>query len=272
MRRSQRSPSLRLTNPLVEITLAGIHARLDTYSAGIATRFPDIAYKAFKEPAHVVIWLPLRKPAIADAGYTSQQYIRTTTQPYGDGATYGQRIEARLSNGMVLPFVTDNFLAPQQAHHLYLLFYNAPSRLEVHSQRLVLHRVPTYAYPQTQLPASEHIYLRCLFGNQRSLPLRQDNDGRDEFQVCQSRKVAEEHERFVEHLPVGIASPAWSMGRVRTQDVVKGDEVTVAHSFRRLRIVANNRGIRTNLVLRKCNAYLHIRIPHDLVYPLCIFF
>ena len=90
MRRSQRSPSLRLTNPLVEITLAGIHARLDTYSAGIATRFPDIAYKAFKEPAHVVIWLPLRKPAIADAGYTSQQYIRTTTQPYGDGATWAK--------------------------------------------------------------------------------------------------------------------------------------------------------------------------------------
>ena len=71
---------------------------------------------------------------------------------------------------------------------------------------------------------------------------------------------------------VGIPSPAWSMGGFRAQDVVKRDEVTVAHSFRRLRIVANNRGIRTNLGLRKCNAYLHIRIPHNLVYPLCIFF
>ena len=87
MRRTQRTPTLRLTNPLVKITLASIHARFDAYSTGIAARFRDIAYKALKDLAHLVIRFSLREPAIAYAGYTSQQYIGTATQPYGDGAT-----------------------------------------------------------------------------------------------------------------------------------------------------------------------------------------
>ena len=83
--------------------------------------------------------------------------------------------------------------------------------------------------------------------------------------MCQRREVAEEHERFVEHVPLGIASPAWPVSGVRAQDVVKRDEMTVAQSFCGLRVVANSQRVCTNLVLWKCDAYLQSGISPDLV-------
>src|SRR5439155_25170315 len=100
-----------------------------------------------------------RQPAISDARNTSQEHIRSSTQPYRDRAADRERIESRLSDGMELTFVADDLLTPQQAHHLYLLLDHAPSCMEIHAQCLVLHRIPAHSHTQAQLPVSEYIHL-----------------------------------------------------------------------------------------------------------------
>jgi hypothetical protein len=173
---------------------------------------------------------------------------------------------------MKLAFVADDLLTPEETHDLDLLLYHPPSCVEIHAQRFVLHRVPAHTYAEAQFAASEYIHLGCLLGNEGRLPLGENDDSRDQFQVRQGRQVAEEYKRLVEHLPVSIPLPAWTVGGICAQDVVKGDKVTIAQSFYRLGIVANNYGVRTNFGLRKRDSYLHFQIPHDLAAMFSLLF
>jgi hypothetical protein len=133
--------------------------------------------------------------------------------------------------------------------------------VEIHAQGFVLHRVPTNPYAEAQFAACEYIHLGGLLGNQGRLPLGENDDGRDQFQVRQGCQVAKEDKRFVEHLPEGVALPAWPVGRVCAQDVVKKDEVAVTESFYGLGIVAYDYGVCANFGLWKGDSYLHFRFP-----------
>src|SRR5713226_4914066 len=112
MRCPQSSPSLRLTNPLVKITVACIQTCLDAHLVGIAARFPDIAAQMLQGLAHLLVRFPLREPPVAQAGSSPQQHLCSPTQPYRNGAAYRQWIEPSFSDGMESPFVADNLPAP----------------------------------------------------------------------------------------------------------------------------------------------------------------
>ncbi len=80
----------------------------------------------------------------------------------------------------------------------------------------------------------------------------------------QRREIAEEHKRLVEHVLAGIPSPAWTMCGVYAQHVVKGNDVTVAQSLYRLRVIADGGWIGAYLGLRKGDSKLHSSSnPHD---------
>src|SRR5713226_9502995 len=158
---------------------------------------------------------------------------------------------------MVAALVADDLLAPEEAHHLDLFFYDPSSRVEIHAQRLVLYRIPAYSYAKANLAACENVHLRRLLGDERGLPLREDDDSRNQFQACQRREVAEEHEWFVEHILLSVTLPTWPVRGISTQNVVIRDKVTVTQPLRRLCVVTNDQGVRANLGLRKCNSYLH---------------
>ncbi len=121
--------------------------------------------------------------------------------------------------------------------------------MEVPAQCFVLHRVPANPYTQAQLATAQHIHFRGLLGDKHRLPLRQDDDPGDQFQLRQRRQVAKEHERLVELVLGRIALPTGTMGGVRSQDMVIHDEVAVAQAFSGLRIVADPHWIRADLVL-----------------------
>src|ERR1700674_352997 len=158
---------------------------------------------------------------------------------------------------MVTAFVADYLLAPEEAHYFDLFFYDTSSRVEVRAQRLVLDRVPAYSHAEAQFAAGEDVHFRCLFGDERGLPLREDDDCWYQFQVRQCRKVAEEDKRFVKHVALRVAPPAGAVRGVGSQNVVERDQVAVTQPFSCLRIVANDERVSAYLVLRKCNSDLH---------------
>src|SRR5258708_26322579 len=268
MCRGQGSPAFCLANPLVEIAFMGIDAGLDAQFTGVATGLPGVTAQALDVLAHLIVRLPLRKPAIADPCYTSQQRISTSTQPDRDGTTHRQRIKTRLSYSMKPPFVTDDFLTPEQAHNLDLFLHNTPPRVKVHAQGLVLYWIPTYAHTKAYLTAGEHSHLRSLLGHKRCLSLGKDHNCRNHLQLRQRRQVAKKHKRLVKQIQLSISLPARTMYGICPQDMVKYDHVTVAHSLCCLGIVANGCRVGTNLILRKRESYLHISIPLDLAHIL----
>src|SRR5437879_3343546 len=134
MCRSQGSPAFCLANPLVEIAFTSIDPRLDTKCVRITTGLPGVAAQALYNLAHLLVWLPLRKPTIANTSYTTQQRISRTTQPDRDGMSHRERIEPCLGYSMEPAFVADGFLTPEQAHNLDLFLHNTPPRAKVHAQ------------------------------------------------------------------------------------------------------------------------------------------
>src|SRR5260370_33554085 len=160
---------------------------------------------------------------------------------------------------MVAALVAHDLLTPEEAHHLDLFFYDPPSRMEIHAQGLIFYRVPAYPYAEAYLAACENVHLRRLLGDERGLPLREDDDSRNQFQACQRCEVAEEHEWFVEHILLSVTLPAPAVRGISTQNVVIRDKVTVTQPLRRLRVVTNDQGVCADLGLRKRNSYLHIR-------------
>src|SRR5258706_2779832 len=137
--------------------------------------------------------------------------------------------------------------------------------MKVLAQPLVLHRIPAHADTQAHLPPTQHIHFCRLFGNEYRLPLREDDDPCNQFQMCQCRKVTKEHKRLVEHILVCIPLPAWSMRGISTQHMIKRKDVSITHSFYVLCQIANTRRVRTDLLLWENDSYLHIQSPSHLL-------
>ena len=73
-------------------------------------------------------------------------------------------------------------LGPQAPQQLDLLLGPLAPVAEVLAERLVLDRVPADADAQPEPAAAEQVDLGGLFGDQRGLALRQDDDPGDQLQ------------------------------------------------------------------------------------------
>src|SRR5260370_24750468 len=228
MRCAQLSPSLRLAYPFVQVTIGRVHTGLTAWGVRVWTCLTDIWAQTLDSLAHLLVGLTLREPAVGHAGSTPQQHVSSAACPDGDGTALREGIESSLGDGMELAVVADDRLTPEQAQHLDLLLDGTTACVEVHAERLVLHRVPAYPYAETQLATGEYIHLRCLLGDERCLSLGADDDGRDQLQVSQCRKVTEEHERLLETILLGISPPTRAGWRSGPQDVGKNGQVLVA--------------------------------------------
>src|ERR687897_1022969 len=65
----------------------------------------------------------------------------------------------------------------------------------------------------------------------------------------------------MEHGPVGISSPAFSVGGVSTEHVIVGQEVLVAEVLGGLSVVSDGFRVGTYLTLRESHTYLHTQPP-----------
>src|SRR5439155_17121313 len=124
-------------------------------------------------------------------------------------------------------------LRPQRAHDLDLLLDAAAARVEVGAERFELDRIPSDRDAEPQTAAREHVDRRRLLRHERGLALRQDDDPARESKAGRHPgEESKEHERLVERVAMRVrALPAARALRIRAEDVIEREEMSVAHLF-----------------------------------------
>ena len=116
----------------------------------------------------------------------------------------------------------DDRLRPEPPQHLDLLLRAAAAVREVLAERLELDEVPAEPDAEPEAPAGEDVDLGRLLGDERGLPLRQDEHAGDELEPRRDRgEVAEEDEDLVELV----------LGRVRPGPVRRGRETSAPSTW-----------------------------------------
>ena len=198
-------------------------------------------------------------PAIGQARGALHDHLALAPHPDGDAPPRRQRIDPGVGNAMPLAVDRHQLLGPERAHDRDLLLDALAAVLEVLAQRLELDGVPADAHAEPQAPARQHVDGGRLLGDEGGLPLREDQDARRQPQPAgHAGEKAEQHERLVERVPMGIrALPAARPLGVRPEDMVEGEHVCIAHPLDRLRVVADPRRIRSDLDLWEHDPDVH---------------
>jgi len=111
------------------------------------------------------------------------------------------RRQARARHGLVYTLEGHRLLGPQTAHECDL-FTDAPTPVgELLTEGLVLDAVPPDSDPKAEMPSREDVDLNCLFGDERCLALREDDDSGHELELRDRRQEAEQDERLVKGAP-----------------------------------------------------------------------
>src|SRR5437867_979798 len=146
---------------------------------------------------------------------------------------------------MPLAVEAEHGLGPQLAHDGDLLVDTLPSIAVALVERFIFDEVPADADAESEPAAAEHIYGGGLLGDERRLPLWQDEHAGHQLQsLGRSGQVAEEHEHFVERTLVGVGRlteadlrPLETLGH-RPEYVVVDDKMIEASPVDRLGVVA----------------------------------
>jgi hypothetical protein len=154
----------------------------------------------------------------------------------------------------------DDGLVPEAAQHLDLLLEPAGAGGERRAERLVLDPVPPRAHPDAQPAAGQEGDLGGLLGDEGGLALGQDEHADDELEALgHRREVAEEHERLVEGVVLGVWAPERRLA-VRVlgaEDVVVRDELIEAELLDAHREVADGARIDADVARGEHRAVLH---------------
>src|ERR1022692_4364208 len=177
-------------------------------------------------------------------------------EPHRDRPLDRQRRESRPGYLLVAARVRDRALGPQPAQQGDLLGHPGAAVGEALAERLVLDGVPAEADSQPKPAAGQQVHFRRLLGDERGLPLRQDDDAGHQLQGGQRGQVAEEHQRLVKsRADVMRAVPALVHRGVGAQYVVVGQQVGETEFLHPRGVGADGTG--TDLGLRKHDANVH---------------
>src|SRR5258708_29924491 len=92
--------------------------------------------------------------------------------------------------------------------------------------------------------------------------LWQSDPRRYQIQPGQRSQVAKQHQWLVKLVLLGIiATPARAMAGIGPQNMIVDNEMLIAQALHRLDILADRRGVSTDLRLGKCDANLHRNSP-----------
>ena len=112
---------------------------------------------------------------------------------------------------------------------------------------------------EAQPSAGKHVERGSLFGDERSLSLREDeNAGREAEPRGRRRHETEEDKRLVKWMAIGVRPmPAAGTLGIGAEHMIVSQHMGVAERFSRLRVVPNRSRIVAKLRLREYNADLH---------------
>src|SRR5215211_1290036 len=157
MRRSEQAPSFGLGCPLFLRNLTYVQACLNPYRLRLPSCLLNVTTQALEGLAHPFVRRPLRHPSVGHTSGPAQPHIRPCAHPHRYGTLHRQGVDARFVYAVVVALVADDLPSPQQAHHLYLLLDPSTARVEVFTERLVLHLVPAYTHPEAQPPVTKDV-------------------------------------------------------------------------------------------------------------------
>src|SRR5262245_49929176 len=150
MRGTEGAPGLDATAPLVLLQAGDADPRIDPEARTIAPLRGQVGRELIQVPLHAIVGRPSRRhPAVAHPRRALQHGLGGATEPNGNGAPHGQRIDPRVVDHVFRALVGDQRLGPELAQHLDLLLDASPARVEVLTERVVLHIVPADADAQT---------------------------------------------------------------------------------------------------------------------------
>src|SRR5437867_4606309 len=234
-----------------------------TDGRGRPARVLHVVAHATQNLPRLVAGLKLREPAVGDLGHALEHGLGHAAEPHRNGALDWERIDAGAVEVVVGALEGHDRLGPQLAHDRDLLGDAPAPGVEVLVQRLVLDVVPADADPQTQTPGGEDVHRRGLLGHQRGLALGEDDDAGHQLQpLGAGPEIAEKHEGLVERALIGVGRAAPQLVealQLGAEHVVEDEQVIVAGSLGCLRVVADHRGVRADLRLRKHYAESHGR-------------
>ncbi len=177
---------------------------------------------------------------------------------------------ARQNPGSVDPvvrvLVCDHGLFPQLADQgdLLLLPFTAPAEMTGHFETVELHPVPADPDTQTKPAIRKQVDIRRLFGEQRRLPLRQDDHAGDQLDLLgDAGEIGVGDQRLVERVGflVGTGQLRFPAGMNGAEDMVVDDDMVVAQIFRRLGKRLDRPCIAAKLDLRVNHTSFHRPFP-----------
>ena len=162
---------------------------------------------------------------------------------------------------MLVPFAGEaaGGLRPEPAQIGDLFLHPPGAVAEGLAQHPEFHRVPADADTEAQPAAGQDVDFGGLLGDQRRLPLREDENRRREFEPFRrAGEEAEQRQGLVEHVVERVVGPPVlrPVGNL-LHHMVDAGEMVVAERLHLLREPADNRRVRPDLRSRKCHADLH---------------
>ena len=203
------------------------------------------------------------EPAVAETPRTFDCRVLECPDPERNRTLKRQRVDAGVP--MLVPFAgeTAGRLGPELAQTGNLLLHPPGAVAEGLPQDLEFHGVPADADAQAQPAAGQEVYFRRLLGDQRRLPLREDeNRGCKLEPPGRAGEEAEQGQGLVEHVVERVIGPPVlrAVGDL-LHHMVDAGEMVVAERLHLLREPANNRRVRPDFRSRKCHADLHVVFP-----------
>ena len=125
---------------------------------------------------------PLREEAVGEPGRPPDRGLGRSADPDRDRPLNRQRVDPGGGDAVPAALEVDDRLGPEPAQHLDLLLERRPRFAEVLAERLELDVVPAEADAEPEPPAGEQVDLGGLLGDERGLPLGQDEHAGDELE------------------------------------------------------------------------------------------
>ena len=233
---------------------------VDAEALRVAAVVAQVALEPLEVAAHLIVrQAPGGHPAVAEAGSAFQHRLGNATEPDGDGALHGEGQDAGVVDVVVVGLVRHQRLRPQLAQYLDLLLDLPSAGAEILAQGVVLDVVPADADAQPQSSGAQHVHRGRLLGDEGGLPLRQNQNAGDEFQLRgDGGEKAEQHHGFVKRMGVGVgAGEAGQAVRVSAKHVVVDEQIVVAEFLGGLGVILDGLRVVAVLRLRKYHAVLH---------------
>ena len=134
-----------------------------------------------------------------------------------------------------------------------------------------LYGIPAYADAKDQPASAEHVYLGGLLGDERGLPLRQDDDAGDELDPSSNGGGPTEEDKDLVEVVVYVVEEVHPdvlvVGCVRAEDVVVYYQAVEAHLLAGLDEFFGGSGVGANLGLGENYAKFHVSLLSAVSMP-----